>query len=151
MQKNAAHPVYGKAAGHSKAMIAAEKCTIARFTLLAENGPRCMGYAIQLCIAAASNEPGPTVPLRRADMFWNRTAGNRTVRRRRPPVDSFVTDGYERALAGIEEHVRREVAVEYSDRLSNASQIERMRIVLEMRREIRRRITESAPSPDALY
>jgi hypothetical protein len=62
----------------------------------------------------------------------------------------FVENGYENAVAGCREEVRKEVLAEFAPRWSRAGPLGRVFLWLRMHGEIRRRIRRKAPQ-DALY
>ena len=66
---------------------------------------------------------------------------------------SFVADGYERALDGIEQEVRYHVEQEYAETWNSAGLLQRWRIHKEMEREIAKRVAKQSAhiSPSSLF
>lgn len=64
--------------------------------------------------------------------------------------DHFVNDGSQRLHAATTPEIEAAVRVEFAERLTNASFLERLKLRVAIRREVRRRLDEAA-SPTALY
>lgn len=67
-----------------------------------------------------------------------------------PVASSFVADGRARAAMALKGKIAAEVEAEFAERLEKATPYQRIRLKLNMVREINRRLEKEAP-PDALY
>ncbi len=68
--------------------------------------------------------------------------------------NGFVADGYFRARNASKPIIRSEVERQFAARLAGASSAEQKQILVEMEREIEKRLNAAAPPaapPDALY